>query len=833
MHDAHCGSIIVVEEGRAVGIWTESDVLRLDFLAEEMLDSPVARHMTAPVKTVGEGESIQNLTFRLEREGIRHLLVVDEAGNRVGVVSQSDVVNNQGVEFFVQMKDVASIMKKSPLIVTGDLSVAKVIATMATHKQHAAIVDDNGELGIFTEVDALRALGKRVPSQLVRDVASFPLLTVSADASLYKARRVFAERRLRHLGVTDEKGLVGLLTYADILVSVERAYVQELQEALGEQAHELLLSRRTLALAQKVAESTFQGIVITEAAGFVESVNPAFTSICGYTPAEIVGRTPRLLIAARHSEALFRQILDTLRRHNVWSGELWLRRKNGDEFPGLATITAVRGNAGEIVNYVGVFSDLSEQKRYQEEVQLIRRKHHEQEDLNRLLLDTLPILAFIKDNNGRYIVVNERTAEFCGFSRRDLIGRTDYEVFAAETADTLRAGDRAAAELQHTVSEIGIEHRGAKRHLLMHRQAVEIQGERYVIGASIDMTERKQAAQRAEDERKILSMVAKTSDLSEILDAICVGMERHLHGGRAAIQILDADGRHLRSGSAPGLPPAYTRAVEGLELGPQADSCGTALFNRQAVIVDDIGNDPRWQTHRELALEHGLRACWSFPIISSEGKALGTFALYYGSERRPTSYELELIEEATHLASIALERALANEQLYRMATIDMLTKIANRQQLLWICQREIVRAQRTHQPLSLCMIDVDHFKAFNDNYGHAVGDAVLQRVAALLVQAVRGVDTCGRYGGEEFVALLPETDSAGAFQVAERMRESIAGDSLIVGNSLNLHVTVSIGVSTLRQDETLEQALARADAALYEAKRSGRNRVVDAGSTAG
>jgi diguanylate cyclase (GGDEF)-like protein/PAS domain S-box-containing protein len=826
MHEAHCGSIIVVDNGRVVGIWTEYDVLRLDLSVIATLDLPVAQFMTKPVKTIGESESIQSLTFRLERERIRHLLVIDQAGNRVGVVSQSDVVNNQGIEFFVQMKDVGSIMKKSPLVISGNLPVNEMIAMMARFKQYAAIVDHEGELGIFTEVDALRIIGHRLHALVAHQAASFPLVTVTLATSLYKARNVFAERQVRHLGVVSDSGLVGILTYSDILVSVERAYVKELQEALGAQAHELLLSRRTLSLAQTVAASTFQGIVIADATGFVESVNPAYTSITGYTPSETIGRNPRLLMSSRQSEAFFKQIFDALVRHSVWSGELWVRRKNGEEFPGLATLTAVRGDAGEITNYVGVFSDLSEQKRYQEEVQVIRRKLEGQEDLNRLMLDTLPVIATIKDANGRYVVVNERATEFCGFAREELIGRNDYEIFSVETAEQLREGDHQAQSLPSLVKEIRISHRGAERYLLTHKQAVTINGEHYVIGASVDITERKQAEQRAEDEREILSMIARIRDLPEILDAICVRMERHLHGGKASIMILEEDGIHLRIGAAPGLPPAYLNAIEGLEIGQQAGSCGTAVYSRQTTIAEDIASDARWAAYRDLALDHGLRACWSFPILSSESKALGTFALYYRSPRRPTRHELALVDEVTHLASIALERAQATEQLYRMATVDMLTNIANRQQLLATCQRELARAQRSHHPLSLCMIDIDHFKSFNDNYGHAVGDTVLKGVAALLVKALRGVDTCGRYGGEEFVALLPETDASASRLVAERVRATIAQASFAVGNALDLQVTVSIGLCAMTPGESLEQLLIRADTALYEAKRSGRNRVI-------
>lgn len=837
MHEMHCGSIIVVDgNGKAVGIWTQRDALGLDLDNPQTLDEAVSRHMSTPVKTIGEGESIQSLTFRFESERVRHLLVVDAFDNRVGVVSQTDVINNQGIEFFVQMRDVGSVMKQKPLTVSGDMSLAEMIAVMRRCKQDAVIVDDHGHFGIFTETDALRLIGARNAAVAARQVASFPLLSITQQSSLYKARALFAERQVRHLGVVDGNELVGLLTYADILVSVEQAYVRELQQALGAQAQELLSSRRTLALAQKVADSTFQGIVITDATGYIESVNPAFTAITGYGPAEVIGRNPRLLKSGQHDDAYYKQMYEALTRHGVWSGEIWNRRKNGETYPCQLTISVVRANVGEITNYVGVFSDLSEQKRYQDDLLQTRRKLEEQEDLNRLMLETLPINAFVKDARGRYLAVNDRAAEFFGFAKDDLIGRSDYEIFPQETAENLRSDDSRVRQLDDAfVKEIRINHRGSESFLLVHKRAVTIGGEQYVIGASVDITERKLMERRLEDERATLGMIARGSDLTEVLDAICVRVERHLHGGLASIHVMDAGGTHLRHGSAPRLAPAYIEALDGIEIGPNAGSCGTAAFTRKPVIVADVGTDVRWEAYRDLAAAHQLRACWSFPVIATDGSVLGTLAIYYHSPRHPSPHELDLIEQTTSLAAIALERAKATELLHRMATVDMLTGIPNRQHFLALGHREIARVQRTGEPLALCMIDIDRFKSINDTHGHAAGDEALKRMAATLAKSLRSADICGRLGGEEFAFLLPETALNDARQVAERLREDVANIAALPvastaaaapGPAQEQSITVSIGVCQLRDGESLDQLMVRADAALYKAKRGGRNRVV-------
>jgi diguanylate cyclase (GGDEF)-like protein len=334
--------------------------------------------------------------------------------------------------------------------------------------------------------------------------------------------------------------------------------------------------------------------------------------------------------------------------------------------------------------------------------------------------------------------------------------------------------------------------------------------------------------QRLEDERAILGMIARGQALPETLDAICVSIERNLHGGLASVLLLDEDGAHLRHGAAPGLNPSYVEAVDGVEIGPTVGSCGTAAYTRQQVIVEDIAEDSRWDSYRDIAIRYGLRACWSTPILDADGTVLGTFGIYYRSPRRPSAHELELIDNHTSLAAIAIERARSTERLHHMATIDMLTGIPNRRHFLTLAGREAERVERSGHPLTICMIDVDRFKSVNDTWGHATGDEVLKQVARLLAGSIRTVDICGRLGGEELAALLPETDLRTAIQVAERLREDVERARVPVGQGAEVGVTVSIGICQLRRGETLEQLMIRGDEALYAAKHAGRNRIVSA-----
>src|SRR6267378_7203473 len=134
-------------------------------------------------------------------------------------------------------------------------------------------------------------------------------------------------------------------------------------------------------------------------------------------------------------------------------------------------------------------------------------------------------------------------------------------------------------------------------------------------------------------------------------------VEEPASGSLSSILLLDPNANSLRHGAAPSLPIAYAEAIDGIVIGPSVGSCGTAAYRKEPVIVSDIASDPLWADFRELALGHGLRACWSTPILSSAGEVLGTFAIYYREPRSPTPHDSNIIEQITHLASIAIERA--------------------------------------------------------------------------------------------------------------------------------------------------------------------------------
>jgi PAS domain S-box-containing protein len=221
-------------------------------------------------------------------------------------------------------------------------------------------------------------------------------------------------------------------------------------------------------------------------------------------------------------------------------------------------------------------------------------------------------------------------------------------------------------------NDFDFEHRllmpdGLTKHVRVvgHPLPQEESGEVEFIGAITDITDRKRAEALLAGEKRLLEMVARGHSLAQILDNLCRLVEEQAGDVFASILLLDSNGKQLRHGGAPSLPKAYTDAIDGSEIGPSVGSCGTAAYLGKQVIVSDIASDPLWSDFRELALAHSLRACWSTPIFSAEGKVIGTFAMYYCEPRSPSLRDQDIIGQITHLAGVAIQHKLAEDALQR------------------------------------------------------------------------------------------------------------------------------------------------------------------------
>lgn len=243
----------------------------------------------------------------------------------------------------------------------------------------------------------------------------------------------------------------------------------------------------------------------------------------------------------------------------------------------------------------------------------------------------------------------------------------------------------------------------------------------------------------------------------------------------------------------------------------------------EQILQQDFRTIPSWSQYGMLAMAE--EALSSGQSKRAEIHLISTFGAEIWLNAHFTPFYCGGEQHLLFMAEDISERKRMESNLRTLATMDALTSIYNRRTIIEIGNNEFSHCNRYGQPLSLLMLDIDHFKHVNDTYGHAIGDQALRQLAAKCNEVLRSIDSLGRLGGEEFLAILPQTNLKDAQTAAERLRQAVA-ENLIQCNGLSFNITISIGVSDCcPNDVDIETAIHRADIAMYRAKQNGRNRV--------
>ncbi len=390
--------------------------------------------------------------------------------------------------------------------------------------------------------------------------------------------------------------------------------------------------------------------------GNILCINPRGVQLSGYSETQLRGANifERLLLPEDWRAA--RQMLDDLVSGKAREYEIRWKTSDGAilQFDGASVPR--RSSSGEFLSTLCTLRDVTERKCAEEKLRKSEEKYRD-------LIEISPDAIYVVDANGICVLGNRAGAELAGIPQDELVGTLVTETYLPE---------------EHYLFRERIEKLRAEGTLRFERKFVRKNGEIVPVEVSLsairggyfqailrDISERKKAEALFTGEKRLFEMIATGVPLKEILNALCLIIEEYRPGTLASVLLLRPGSVHLDSVAGPGLPKEWTRQMEKLPIGPCAGSCGTAAYRRSPVIVSDIATDPLWEVpeHRASALRYGLRASWSNPVLSSEGKVLGTFCMYYRETRSPNSQDLELIELATHLVRVAIERDRAEEAL--------------------------------------------------------------------------------------------------------------------------------------------------------------------------
>ena len=312
--------------------------------------------------------------------------------------------------------------------------------------------------------------------------------------------------------------------------------------------------------------------------------------------------------------------------------------------------------------------------------------------------------------------------------------------------------------------------------------------------------------------------LTSTLSVAQVLDRLLDRTLRHLDAEIGSILLRGPDSR-LRVVAARGLPEEIVQGT-AMEMGEGIS--GHVAVTGRSLIVQDVEEDPRFG--RRNHERYYTRSLISSPLRRAD-TVLGVVNVNNKRNQKPfVPDDLRLLDGIAAHAAVALRNAHQYEETLRRAQHDALTGVANHGHLFSTLELEIARALRYGRELALAMIDIDHFKAYNDRRGHRAGDGALIGVASAISDVSRSHDLVARYGGEEFAVVLPETTLEGALVFGEKIRQAVEATSF--GRDANEELTVSVGVALMPRDGAGATALVEAaDVQLYRAKAEGRNRV--------
>jgi diguanylate cyclase (GGDEF)-like protein/PAS domain S-box-containing protein len=557
-------------------------------------------------------------------------------------------------------------------------------------------------------------------------------------------------------------------------------------------------------------ERANDAVVVLDGEGRVAHFNAAAEDIWKLDRAEVLGRHVSCLgvgeLEVAEASPVRRGGTDAVLQEAL---KTRIRRRNGGRVHVSMTVSRVHASGHN--HTIAVIRDITAEVELRERLALVS-----------LIADGTNRAVLITDHNLQIVYTNAAFSDMFGYSLEDAKGRQAYEMLVGRHTDR-----RALVRLRFLIDE----KRGGEEDFLSYdKNGEEIwisanvrafrndHGQvRYFCALLTDITESRQLRSL---QQLIMVGLADELPIKDIAGRLCRRVEQLAPDVVCSLLHVDASGRMHPLG-APSLPMDFSTGLEGIAIGPDVGSCGSAAYYGRPMLATDIETDPRWQPYKARPLELGLRACWLTPIKAKDERVIGTFAFYFRECRAPSRWHRCIVDACAHLGALAIERQEARAEIARLAYYDVLTGLPNRSHLRNLISQAIKTCPAGKQ-VALAFLDVDNFKDVNDTLGHSAGDELLVQLAERLRAQIQPGDMLGRLGGDEFVVILPNRDVTEAALVASRITDALVMPLKI--GTRQVPMSASMGLSIYPDNATeIDALIQQADAAMYQAKRAGRS----------
>jgi diguanylate cyclase (GGDEF)-like protein/PAS domain S-box-containing protein len=772
MSERRISSIVVTDrDGRPLGIITERNILQA-MQSGCTSDTALQNIMSSPVITVTDSMSCLDAYQICLRDGIRHLVIVDNNQLLRGVVSETDFRLHINLTALAGHRQIASAMSHAVFSLPIDASLLEALNYMHLQRDSCVVVVDAGiPVGIVTERDIVRIYStqRARESITIGEIMNSPVLTIPQDNTINEAAALMLTGRVRHLAVIDHAGrLTGLLSEHDLTHAMTLGLIGDKLSAEGAFLHTLINTLPDLLWVKNV-----EGIYL--------ACNPRFEQFFGAQEKDIVGKTDYDFVDQELAD-FFRERdrVAMIKGEPSVNEERVIFASDGHSELLETLKTPMFDNAGNLIGVLGIGRDVSQRK-------LNEDKLVDQNAFLDSIFESALDAFVLMDARGIITGWSSQAEKIFGWKKAEVIGRAMHETIAP-----VRYRETHVRGLKNfLVTGVGPALNTKINLSALHRDGHEFPAELsisaiqtahgYMFSAFIsDITERK----RSEEDLRTLASVFDNS-----LEAIMLTSAENI--------ITDVN-------------PSFTRVTgyrreEVLGKNPKMLRSGRHDQAFYSVMWQSLQQKKSWRGEIWNRRKSGE--------IYAELLSVSAICNDSGQVQRYVSVFSDISYLKEHEAELS-----------RVANYDALTGIPNRRLFADRMFLSIARAKRSGMMLAVCYIDLDGFKQINDTYGHEAGDHLLVEVTHRIQETLRGIDTLARFGGDEFVALLSEEVSTHeCMQVLERILAAVSMPVAFEGGEMS--VSASIGVTLYPVDDADGETLLRhADQAMYIAKQAGKNR---------